>query len=72
MNCLAGAPDGDYLSRVIVNRRGAPIADIAFMGLTSCRRITITQDASTPAERERNLHVPTAISRSNVPPTASP
>src|SRR3954453_1689383 len=27
-NCLAGAPGGDYLSRAIVNCRGAPTADL--------------------------------------------
>ena len=37
-----GAPNGDYLSRAIVDCRGAPSADTAFMGLTSCRRVTIT------------------------------
>ena len=42
-NCLAGAPGGDYLSRAIVDCRGAPTADTAFMGLTSCRRITIAE-----------------------------
>jgi hypothetical protein len=36
-----GAPGGDYLSRAIVDCRGAPTADTAFMGLTSCRWITI-------------------------------
>jgi len=41
-SCLSGAPGGDYLSRVIVHCRGAPITDTAFMGLTSCRWITIT------------------------------
>ena len=41
-NCLAGAPGSDYLSRGIVDCRGAPTADTAFMGLTSCRWITIT------------------------------
>jgi hypothetical protein len=35
-----GAPGGDYLSRAIVDCRGAP-TDIAFTGLTSCRWITI-------------------------------
>jgi len=32
-----GAPSGDYLSRAIVDCRGAPTADTAYMGLTSCR-----------------------------------
>jgi hypothetical protein len=41
-NCLLGAPGGDYLSRAIVNCKGAPTTDTAFMGLTSCRLITIT------------------------------
>jgi hypothetical protein len=41
VNCVAGAPGGDYLSRAIVDCRGAPTADTAFMGLTSCRGITI-------------------------------
>ena len=43
-----GAPGGDYLSRAIVDCRGAPTADTAFMGLTSCRWITI---AGTIADR---------------------
>jgi hypothetical protein len=41
-NCLYGAPGSDYLCRGIVDSGGAPIADTAFMGLTSCRLITIT------------------------------
>ena len=32
-----GAPSCDYLSRAIVPCRGAPTADPAYMGLTSCR-----------------------------------
>jgi hypothetical protein len=32
-----GAPNGDYLSREIVDCTGAPTADTADMGLTSCR-----------------------------------
>src|SRR5580658_3438308 len=48
--CLVGAPGGDYLSRAIVDCRGAPTADTAFMGLTSCRWITI---AGTLARRRR-------------------
>jgi hypothetical protein len=51
-NCLAGAPGGDYLSRGIVDCRGAPTADTAFMGLTSCRWITIT---GTIAHRRRGV-----------------
>ena len=39
--CRSGAPGGDYLSRAIVDCSGAPTADTAFMGLTSCRWITI-------------------------------
>jgi transposase-like protein len=49
-NCLSGAPGGDYLSRAIVDCRGAPTADTAFMGLTSCRWITI---AGTLTRRRR-------------------
>src|SRR6188472_2668874 len=49
-DCLAGAPGGDYPSRAIVKCSGAPIADTAFMGLTSCRWITI---ARTLARRQR-------------------
>jgi hypothetical protein len=41
-DCLSGAPSCDYLSRAIVPCRGAPITDTAYMGLTSCRWITIT------------------------------
>ena len=40
-NCVAGAPSGDWPSRAIVDCRGAPATDTAFMGVTSCRRITI-------------------------------
>jgi hypothetical protein len=36
-NCLEGAPGRDYLSRAIVDGRGAPTVDTAVMGLTSCR-----------------------------------
>src|SRR5215204_1441241 len=50
-NFLAGAPGGDYLSRAIVHCSGAPTADTAFMGLTSCRWITI---AETLAPRRRD------------------
>ena len=39
---LPGAPNCDYLSRAILPCGGAPITDTAYMGLTSCRRITIT------------------------------
>ena len=49
-HCLSGAPGGDYLSRAIVDCREAPTVDTAFMGLTSCRRITI---AKTLAQRRR-------------------
>ena len=49
-NFLAGAPGSDYLSRGIVDCRGAPTADAAFMGLTSCRWITIS---GTIAHRRR-------------------
>jgi hypothetical protein len=52
-NCLSGAPGGDYLSRGIVDCRGAP-TDTAFMGLTSCRRITI---ANTLARRRRECAI---------------
>jgi hypothetical protein len=41
-DCLSGAPNCDYLSRAILPCRGAPITDTAYMGLTSCRWITIT------------------------------
>jgi hypothetical protein len=42
-NCVSGAPGADYLSRAILDCRGAPTtdADTAFMGLTSCRWMTI-------------------------------
>lgn len=52
-NGLSGAPIGDYLSRAIVRSR-APIADTAFMGLTSCRWITI---AGTIARRRRGAQL---------------
>jgi hypothetical protein len=71
-NCLAGAPGGDYLSRAIVDRGGAPTADTAFMGLTSCRRVTI---AGTLTHRRRECAIgimPTAVSLSNATPTATP
>jgi hypothetical protein len=46
---LPGGAPGDYLSRGIVDCRGAP-TDTAFKGLTSCRRVTI---AKTLARRQR-------------------
>jgi hypothetical protein len=60
--CLAGAPGGDYLSRAIVDCRGAPSADIAFMGLTSCRRVTI---AKTLARRRQERH-PSVLEREEI------
>jgi hypothetical protein len=72
VNCLAGAPGSDYLSRAIVDRRGAPTADTAFMGLTSCRWITT---AAKLARRRRGAQIgimPVAVSLSNAPPTATP
>jgi hypothetical protein len=45
-----GRSGGDYPSRAIVKCSGAPSADTAFMGLTSCRWITI---ARTLARRQR-------------------
>ena len=71
-NCLSGAPGGDYLSRAILDCRGAPTADTAFMGLTSCRWITI---AGTLARRRRDTAtgiMPVAVSLLNAPPTATP
>ena len=71
-NGLAGAPGGDYLSRAIVDCSGAPTTDTAFMGLTSCRWITI---AKMLAHRRRECAfgiMPTAVSLSNAPPTATP
>ena len=41
--CLSGPPSGDYLSRPIVDCGGAPIADTADMGLTSCVEIAIAE-----------------------------
>jgi hypothetical protein len=69
---LSGAPSGDYLSRAIVDCRGAPTVDTAFMGLTSFRRITI---ARTLAHRRDECAIgimPTAVSLSNTPPTTTP
>jgi hypothetical protein len=40
--CLPGAPNRDYLKSRDRACRGAPITDTAYMGLTSCRWITIT------------------------------
>jgi hypothetical protein len=54
--CLSGAPTGDYLSRAIVDGGGAPITDTAFMGLTSCRQITINGDVSTPGDAAGRHH----------------
>jgi hypothetical protein len=48
--CLAGAPGGDYLSRAIVKCSGAPTVDTAFMGLTSCGRITIAKTLARAAD----------------------
>jgi hypothetical protein len=72
VNCLAGAPGHDYLSRAIVDGRGAPTADTAFMGLTSCRWITI---AAKLAPRRRGAQIgimPVAVRLSNAPPTTTP
>jgi len=50
-----GAPGGDYLSRAIVDCRGAPITDSAFKGLTSCCRMKIAQTlARGDAVRDRH------------------
>ena len=60
-----GRSRGDYLGRAIVDCGGAPTVDTAFMGLTSCRRITI---AKTLAHRPRECAIdimPTAVSLSN-------
>jgi hypothetical protein len=63
-NRLSGAPSGDYLSRAIVGCRGAPTVDTAFMGLTSCRRITIAETLA-HGRREHAIDiVPTAVSLS--------
>jgi len=42
------SPGGDYLSRAIVDCGGAPTPDTAFMGLTSCRRVTIAAKLAHP------------------------
>jgi len=60
-----GRSRGDYLSRAIVHCSGAPTADTAFMGLTSCRWITIGE---TLARRERVFAagiMPVAVSPSH-------
>ena len=52
-----------------VDCRGAPTVDTAYMGLTSCRRITI---AKTLAQRRRECAIgmiPTAVSLSNATPS---
>ena len=67
-----GAPNCDYLSRAILPCRGAPITDTAYMGLTSCRWITITGNDRTPATRCAIGIKPVAVSLSNAPPTATP
>src|SRR5215218_7397465 len=61
-------PGRDYLSRAIVNCGGAPTADTAFMGLTSCRWITV---AGTIARRRRGAQPESCPlpCRSNAPPT---
>jgi len=64
-NCLAGAPGGDYLSRAIVDCSGAPTANTALMGLTSCRWITIGGNASTQAMRRVTGIKPRAVSLAN-------
>ena len=55
------------ISRAIVDCRGAPTADTAFMGLTSCQRVTI---AMTLAHRRRECAIgimPIAVPLSNAP-----
>ena len=59
-DCLSGAPGGDYLSRAIVPCRGAPITDTAFMGLTSCRWITITGMIAHPRQGAQSAFRPAA------------
>ena len=49
-NGVLGAPDGDYLSRAILDCTEAPIVDTAFMGLTSGRWIA---DVNTLARQRR-------------------
>ncbi|GGN09928.1 hypothetical protein GCM10009721_42380 [Terrabacter tumescens] len=39
--CRSGTPGGDYARRVIGDGGGAPGADAADMGLTSCRWVAI-------------------------------
>ena len=50
-SCVWGAPSRDYLSRAIVDCGGAPNADTAFMGLTSCSSVTIIKTLARPASR---------------------
>ncbi len=66
-NCLAGAPGSDYLSRGIVDFRGAPTADTAFMGLTSYRRVTISETLARLRRRAQRDMLPVAVSLSNAP-----
>ena len=68
---LSGAPSGDYLSRAIVDCRGAPTVDTAFMGLTSFRRITIARTLAHGRDDCAIGIMPTAVSLSNTPPTAN-
>ena len=72
MNCLSGAPGDDYLSRAIVDCRGAPTMDTAFMGLTSLPIDHDYRKAITPATRCATGIMPVAVSLSNAPPTTTP
>ena len=51
-----GRSGGDYLSRAIVDCRGAPTVDTAFMGSHLLPTDHDREDASTPAARVRNRH----------------
>ena len=50
--------------------RGAPTADTAFMGLTSCRRFTIAKTLA-PPRRECAIGITPIVALSNAPPTAA-
>ena len=67
-----GAPGGDYLSRAIVDCRGAPSADTAFMGPTSCRLITITGMIAHQGHGTQSASNWAAVWLSNGRPTGTP
>ena len=73
-NCLAGAPDGDYLVAQSCELQGGARCRRPVHGLTSCPPIKYAdrRRASTSATQYAIGIMPVAVSLSNAPPTATP